>query len=91
MSNKIGTWSRDWVEFRQEQLIQQAKELSYDQFSIYVEEHYIDPHRMNELTHHFWIKARNVPSEKAVWFIYHNNLENYSLDEIITLWKLENG
>lgn len=26
---------------------------------------------------------------KAVWFIHHNNLENYPLDEIITLWRLQ--
>jgi uncharacterized membrane protein YciS (DUF1049 family) len=28
---------------------------------------------------------------RAIYFIYHNNLENYSLEEIITLCELEKG
>jgi hypothetical protein len=33
----------------------------------------------------------SVPPIHFFYFIFHNNLENYSRNEIITLWKLQNG
>jgi hypothetical protein len=35
---------------------------------------------------------RDTDGSWSIWyFVFHNNLENYSLDEIITLWNLQNA